>query len=342
MTAPAPVVPLYRVRKSATDATSQIGAYHILESAKTAANTHPGYSVYDENGKLIYTPVTPQPASAPVKPVTSVVAPVVAPIATPTPIVTPALKPFVGTAIMGKTVATANQCDQYIRGKNSKAPLLGSLYAKLGDVYGVRADVAFAQMCLETGDYEFLGRDPISSNNPAGLGATDGTQAYNVFDTIDHGVEAQFQHLLGYATTKQLPIGVKIYDQRFQYVHRGSAPWVEWLGIGENPQHVGWASDPGYGSKVLGILSEILKMPDVSIGKEPPVTPVVAPVQKPVTESAKTVEPASHAVVDQTTQPELQQESVQATSNEPTSNGGFFHLFLKFMLNFFNKLGGRK
>lgn len=45
--------PLYRVRKVWTDVQSQIGAYTVLENAKKACL--PGYSVYDENGKQVYT-----------------------------------------------------------------------------------------------------------------------------------------------------------------------------------------------------------------------------------------------------------------------------------------------
>ena len=44
----------YRVRKSVNDAKSQKGAFNILNNAKKCANAHKGYSVYDENGKLVY------------------------------------------------------------------------------------------------------------------------------------------------------------------------------------------------------------------------------------------------------------------------------------------------
>lgn len=47
---------IYRVRKSANDAKSQIGAYRNLDSAKALADKNSGYSVYDTNGKLKYTP----------------------------------------------------------------------------------------------------------------------------------------------------------------------------------------------------------------------------------------------------------------------------------------------
>ena len=46
----------YRVRKSWTDYKSQIGAYELLENAKDACPF--GYSVYDDDGKALYTNVT--------------------------------------------------------------------------------------------------------------------------------------------------------------------------------------------------------------------------------------------------------------------------------------------
>lgn len=47
---------MYRVRKSANDAKSQIGAFTILENAKKLADQNTGYSVFDSDGKLVYTP----------------------------------------------------------------------------------------------------------------------------------------------------------------------------------------------------------------------------------------------------------------------------------------------
>ncbi len=48
--------PWYRVRKSWKDAASQKGAFHDLEKAKACAAANPGYSVYDESGKVLYSP----------------------------------------------------------------------------------------------------------------------------------------------------------------------------------------------------------------------------------------------------------------------------------------------
>lgn len=50
--------PIYRVRRSANDSKTQIGAYAVLANAKKQADSHSGYSVYDMSGKLVYSPKT--------------------------------------------------------------------------------------------------------------------------------------------------------------------------------------------------------------------------------------------------------------------------------------------
>ncbi len=49
---------LFRVRKSASDAASQVGAFKILDNAKKTADAHKaeGYKVYDSKGNLVYEP----------------------------------------------------------------------------------------------------------------------------------------------------------------------------------------------------------------------------------------------------------------------------------------------
>lgn len=44
----------YRVRKTWTDAASQIGAFTVLDKAKECVDSHPGYYAFDETGKIIY------------------------------------------------------------------------------------------------------------------------------------------------------------------------------------------------------------------------------------------------------------------------------------------------
>ena len=53
-----PTTTLYRVRKSWSDAASQKGAFCDLSNAKACADKNPGYSVFDENGKVVYSTST--------------------------------------------------------------------------------------------------------------------------------------------------------------------------------------------------------------------------------------------------------------------------------------------
>ena len=46
-------------------------------------------------------------------------------------------------------------------------------------------------------------------------------------------------------------------DNRFQYVARESAPYVEWLGIQENPYGGGWAAGRSYGYKLRSLLADL-------------------------------------------------------------------------------------
>lgn len=45
----------YRVRKTWKDTKSQLGAYRILSNAKAKVNENPGYSVFDNDGNVVYT-----------------------------------------------------------------------------------------------------------------------------------------------------------------------------------------------------------------------------------------------------------------------------------------------
>lgn len=57
-------------------------------------------------------------------------------------------------------------------------------------------------------------------------------------------------------------------DQRFDLVSRGCAPYVEYLGIQENPKSKGWAAGAGYGEKILKILDAIKETGSSQAGNE--------------------------------------------------------------------------
>ena len=131
------------------------------------------------------------------------------------------------------------------------------LYLSEGEAEGVRGDIAFAQSCLETGNFGFSGSAvTLEQNNFCGMGVISNGEKGNSFDTAQMGIRAQVQHLKAYASTEELVN--PIVDPRFRYVTKGAAPYVEWLGIQENPLGKGWAAGAGYGGKILAILRNII------------------------------------------------------------------------------------
>lgn len=48
------VTKYYRVRKSWTDKSSQIGAFTVFQNAKNCVNANPGYAAFDDNGNQVY------------------------------------------------------------------------------------------------------------------------------------------------------------------------------------------------------------------------------------------------------------------------------------------------
>lgn len=165
------------------------------------------------------------------------------------------------TKIMGTAVATAEQMVSYIKAKNPSVAQsvidMISLYLSEGKAEGVRGDIAFAQSCLETGNFGFSGSAvTLSQNNFCGMGVTSNGMTGNSFDTPQLGIRAQIQHLKAYACADAL-VNTCI-DPRFKYVTRGCAEYVEWLGQKENPDGKGWATGKGYGGKILTILKAIV------------------------------------------------------------------------------------
>ena len=166
-----------------------------------------------------------------------------------------------GTKIMGIASATVEQMISYIKKKDPDVVQsvidMIPLYLSEGEAEGVRGDIAFAQSCLETGNFGFSGSAvTLDQNNFCGMGVTSNGMKGNSFDTPQLGIRAQVQHLKAYASTDALENAC--VDPRFKYVARGCAGYVEWLGQKENPQGYGWATGAGYGEKILAILNGIL------------------------------------------------------------------------------------
>lgn len=121
---------------------------------------------------------------------------------------------------------------------------------------GVRAEVAFTQCMKETGFLKYGGDVLPNQYNFAGIGATGAVHGAS-FSNVRMGVRAQIQHLKAYGSIS--PLTNPCVDPRFNLVKRGSAQYVEWLGIKENPNGYGWAASKSYGHDIVSMVNVLLK-----------------------------------------------------------------------------------
>ena len=174
------------------------------------------------------------------------VKPVTAP-ASPAPNLTPS------THILSKGNLTAEMLSTFLLKNN---PALNPYYAlRLATVYkeeaadeGINTDVAFSQMCLETGFLKYGGDVSPGQNNFCGLGVTGHGVQGGSFADMRSGVRAHIQHLKAYASHANLTN--PLVDQRFNYVKRGSA-------IKVNDLKGKWATDINYDKKIISLLKKM-------------------------------------------------------------------------------------
>ena len=133
------------------------------------------------------------------------------------------------------------------------------IYYQEATAEGIRPEVAFAQMCNETGFLTYTGKVKIQQYNFAGLGSVDAKHPSNSFKSVREGIRAHIQHLKAYAI-KNPTLKYPLVDARYKYVTKGSAQYVEWLGIQENPNHLGWAINKNYGNTLRKTINNILAM----------------------------------------------------------------------------------
>ena len=121
---------------------------------------------------------------------------------------------------------------------------------------GVRAEVAFTQCMKETGFLKYGGDVLPNQYNFAGIGATGAVHGAS-FSNVRMGIRAQIQHLKAYGSVS--PLTNPCVDPRFNLVKRGSAQYVEWLGIKENPNGYGWATSKSYGHDIVNMVNSLLR-----------------------------------------------------------------------------------
>ena len=106
-----------------------------------------------------------------------------------------------------------------------KVTRLAALYIEEAAAEGVNADIAFTQMCLETGFLRFGGLVSEDQNNFCGLGATGPGYPGLFFPDERTGVRAHVQHLKAYASEE--PLVGELVDPRYNLVEpKGKAPTI--------------------------------------------------------------------------------------------------------------------
>lgn len=128
---------------------------------------------------------------------------------------------------------------------NTEAPDIYTfckIYDRECKIEGIKTEVAFCQAMKETNYLRYGGDVNISQYNFAGIGATGGGVSGNTYSSVTQGIQAQVQHLKAYASTE--PLKQICVDNRFNYVKRGSAKYVELLGTK-------WATDTEYGYSII-------------------------------------------------------------------------------------------
>jgi hypothetical protein len=126
---------------------------------------------------------------------------------------------------------------------------LAAYYIEEARSEGINSDIAFVQMCLETGFLNFGNLVTSDMNNYCGLGALDAAHPGERFPTEQMGVRAHIQHLHAYALTT--PLDGELVDPRYGYVQpRGKARDIFAL-AGT------WASDRDYGRKLDALLADL-------------------------------------------------------------------------------------
>lgn len=99
--------------------------------------------------------------------------------------------------------ATPGRMMAFLEARNGKLDSkfngIATEYMRHGEQLGLRWDVAFFQMLVETGNLSFTGVVKPSQNNFAGLGATGGRERGESFSDVSTGVRAHLEHVLMYS-----------------------------------------------------------------------------------------------------------------------------------------------
>ena len=152
-----------------------------------------------------------------------------------------------------KGVLNANQlADFFLENAQTRTRqeliLFAQIYINEALDENINSDIAFAQMCHETGFLRYGGLVQPEWHNYCGLGAISPEQPGCQFETVKLGVRAHIQHIQAYATTEDIQLNNELIDPRYSWVHKTKyAQTVAELAAS-------WATDPAYAQKLENML----------------------------------------------------------------------------------------
>lgn len=158
--------------------------------------------------------------------------------------------------LLGKGIKSELQLAEFFISVNPEISLqkiqsLARTYRIEADFEGINSDLAFVQMCLETGFLRFGNLVKAEWHNYCGLGAIDKDNPGERFATEELGVRAHIQHLQAYATTEDIKLKGDLVDPRYGWVHKAKLAHTV-FDLANS-----WATDPEYGNKLDALLARL-------------------------------------------------------------------------------------
>ena len=158
------------------------------------------------------------------------------------------------TPIRGDQKADPERMYQYVATRNPAfSREIAQAFYEIGELYGIRGDIALCQAVIETGWFRFDNGTAVkpSAHNYCGLGVKRRGDRGCSFRSVREGVTAMIQHLYAYACHDDIPHGEDMLDPRFSFVKRGSAS--SWESLSGK-----WAMNKNYGRNILSIYKNML------------------------------------------------------------------------------------
>lgn len=158
------------------------------------------------------------------------------------------------TPIRGTQQADPERMYQYVAVHNPNfSREVAQAFYDIGELYGIRGDIALCQAIIETGWFRFDNGTAVSpsAHNYCGLGVKRRGDKGCSFSSVREGVTAMIQHLYAYSGHDAIPAGEDMLDPRFSFVTRGSA--TSWESLSGR-----WAMNKHYGRNILNIYKKML------------------------------------------------------------------------------------